>query len=147
VNTRLAGIWLASLAACASSNVAPTGAPASDAGRPDHQPIRDEDTGVDAGRRDAGAQSDGDTGARGDAHLESMDAAIDAARPLSPCEAVTPSPAIGCGAALPLDFMCAVTEADLLTSLGCTWKDVVGSGELLACCPPCPHADGGACYQ
>jgi hypothetical protein len=113
-------------------------APAADAGRRDARTEAMSDASADAkssGRAD---------GASTDARAET---GADAAGPLTSCEQVTTPPAPGCPASLGADFMCAVTEAAALRSLGCTATDVVGSGEVLGCCPPCAGTDGGACYQ
>jgi hypothetical protein len=140
------------LAACGTSSVPSTSKPASDAADIAAVPVADA---ADAETRDAHAEARSDAsgdakspghsdGAPTDARAET---GVDAAGPLTSCEQVTAPPAPGCPASLGADFMCAVTEAAELRSLGCTATDVVGSGEVLGCCPPCAGTDGGACYQ
>jgi len=137
----LVAAGVAALAACGGSS-AQVSRPVEDAGDATPKP-------ADAGIHEAHAEKDAPDASSVDA--DSADAAaetgVGALGPLSSCVTVATPPAPGCPSSHAAAFMCAVTEAATLSSLGCTVVDVVSSGEVLGCCPPCPETDAGACYQ
>jgi len=146
----LAGAWILACAACGASPVAARPADAGDAqsratssGRKDAE-IED----GRVGSRESSLPDAGADGARSDGLVDasSVDGSGDARGPLSACEPVTP-PSAKCPATLDVDFMCGLNDVSAVMSVGCSAMGVVGSGEILACCPPCAGTDGGACYR